>query len=529
MSEDRRINTRVLVIDDEAGVRDSFRAALRPRPRRDETVRSAARVLFDEGSLSPPPSESLTFELDLVEDGAAGVARVRAAVEAGRPYAVVFCDMRMPGLDGVETVERIRSYDRRAEVVFVTAYSDHSIEVIVERAGANVGYFVKPFLPDEMRQLATKLVVEWNKAREIEALVRAVATLRGDVENIRQLVEHLLREICLWLDTDSAAILRVTPEGEFAFDLGVGKLVDSASARALTERLNLSPGADDRQVVPVSDGAFVLPIRQYGVAIALTGRARITPDRRYLLEVFLENAALALRNCEIAARLGEAERLAAAGRALGFTLHDVRNPLGAAQLITHLLRGRDDVSPEVAAGLAKVDFELNRAVELIRDTMALCSGRLEVRPKALDARTALTDDDASWRVLLSLSGVTVRADAPEGLTLFADPSRLSRALYNLTKNAADAVAGLPQGEITLGARRAPGGVELWVSDNGDGVPDAVLPALFRPFATVGKADGTGFGLAIVRQVVEAHGGTVRYDREAGETRFTLFFPDAPER
>lgn len=532
MLTERRLNTRVLVIDDEAAVRDSFRTALRARPQRDASLSNAARVLFDE---EPAPAASsqqtILFELDVAEDGYVGVEMARAALESGRPYAVIFCDMRMPGLDGVETIERIRAFDCCAEVVFVTAYSDHSVEAIVERTGANVGYFIKPFLSDEMRQVATKLVVEWNKAREIEALVRAVAALRGEPGDIRQLIEHLLCEICLWLDTDSAAILRTTASGEFAFALGVGSLSDGSAVRAVTDRLNgeiprTLATREGVHIEPVDDGTFLLPIHKYGFAIALSGRARITPDRRYLLEVFLENAALALRNCEIAARLGEAERLAGAGRALGFVLHDVRNPIGAAQMMVQVMKTLPSVTPEVLKGLNGVEFELHRAVDLVRDTLALCSGRLDVRPKALDARNILTDESASWRVQLTLRGVRVRTDAEPGIALYADSARLSRALYNLTKNAADAIVGRDGGFVEVGARAVEGGVEVWVNDNGDGVPEAVLPELFRPFATMGKEDGTGFGLAIVRQVVEAHGGRVDYQREAGLSRFTMFFPDA---
>lgn len=533
MTADRTINTRVLVIDDDPAVRDSFRTALRPRARPDAGVRSAAQVLFGEHAREPRADASLTFELDVAPDGESGVAMARAAFETGRPYALVFCDMRMPGLDGIETIERIRAFDRRAEVVFVTAYSDHSIEDIVHRTGANVGYFVKPFVADEMRQLATKLVVEWNKAREIESLVRAVATLRGEPHNMRRLVEHLLREICLWLETDSAAVLRRTAEGDFAFDVGVGRLHAQEAVRAVTDRLNgtlrsQADGAEAAQLEADSEGTFVLPIHQYGVAIALTRGARITPDRRYLLEVFLENAALALRNCEIAARLGEVERLAAAGRALGFILHDVRNPLGAASMVTKALRLAPPDAAETQRGLAKIEFELQRAIELIRDTLALCSGRLEVRPGPLDAQAFLCDPDASWRMLLALRRVRIETDAPSGITLYADPARLARALYNLTKNAADAIAGVPDGFVEVGVRRVEDGVELWVADNGEGVPEAVLPSLFQPFATMGKEDGTGFGLAIVRQVVEAHGGTVRHTRTDGRTRFSLRLPDAPQ-
>jgi len=159
-------NTRVLVIDDDAAVRDSYALILRPRDSIDPAVAQAARTLF--GDAGRASTRRPGFELDFAADGLEGVARVAAAVGEGAPYAVVFCDVRMPGIDGVATVERLRAIDPRAEVVFVTAHHDWSIEEIVARTGSDVTYLVKPFTFEEIYQLATRLVLEWNRARWAE-------------------------------------------------------------------------------------------------------------------------------------------------------------------------------------------------------------------------------------------------------------------------------------------------------------------------------------------------------------------------
>lgn len=529
MTLDPRLNARVLVIDDEEAVRDSFRVALKRAPRDDERVRAAASVLFDEPPsahpANPQQTSGVSFELDVAEDGARGVEAVRAATLAGRPYAVVFCDIRMPGIDGIETVTQLRAIDRRAEVVFITAYSDHGIETITERAGADVGYFVKPFVSDEVRQLATKLVIEWNKAREIEALVRAVAALRGERRDIHRLVEHLLREICMWLDTDSAALLRRARGGGFAFDLGVGTLADADAVREVVDRLNGQlTESDSADVSTLPDGTSVLPIHEFGVAIALSGRHRITPDRRYLLEVFLENAAFALRHNDIATRLAEAERLASVGRAMGYIVHDLRNPLGVAQMLAHVQAEDADTGPEAREVFHQIEIQIRRAVELLNDTLAVCRKDLRVKPANVDAAKLLDDGGALWRVMLSQRGVPFAASCAPGTVLYADVKAVERVLHNLTKNAADAVIGRVGGRVEVGARAVEGGAELWVADNGSGVSETLLPSLFQPFATEGKDGGTGFGLAIVQQVAEAHGGGVQYAREAGVSRFTVHLP-----
>jgi signal transduction histidine kinase len=86
------------------------------------------------------------------------------------------------------------------------------------------------------------------------------------------------------------------------------------------------------------------------------------------------------------------------------------------------------------------------------------------------------------------------------------------------------------GRITLGASPAPaeGGVAITVDDEGAGIEEAVRTRLFEPFFTT-KGHGTGLGLVITREVVEAHGGSVRCERlEPKGTRFSMFLPAASD-
>ena len=121
------------------------------------------------------------------------------------------------------------------------------------------------------------------------------------------------------------------------------------------------------------------------------------------------------------------------------------------------------------------------------------------------------------------AGTQVINDVPEELVVFADAGLLRRIFQNLIANA---IGYTPQGVIHIGAKSDPDGtVECWVSDNGAGISPEVLPTIFaKGTSDPAKEEGHGFGLAIVKTFVEAHGGTVSAestDQRGSKIRFTL--------
>lgn len=111
---------------------------------------------------------------------------------------------------------------------------------------------------------------------------------------------------------------------------------------------------------------------------------------------------------------------------------------------------------------------------------------------------------------------------PTSLSVMADPNQLEQALINLIKNAAEATASVQQPELTLHAKLTRGGrMRLEISDNGPGVPDDLIAQIFTPFFST-KERGSGIGLALVRQLIQGNGGTVRYaHRVQGGAQFIV--------
>ena len=101
---------------------------------------------------------------------------------------------------------------------------------------------------------------------------------------------------------------------------------------------------------------------------------------------------------------------------------------------------------------------------------------------------------------------------------------LSRAVLNLLVNAQEALVDQPGGRVILGAQSVPGGVEIYVRDNGPGVPPELQDAIWSPEVTT-RRRGSGLGLAMVRQTAQAHGGEATLvSPDEGGAEFRLFIP-----
>lgn len=223
----------------------------------------------------------------------------------------------------------------------------------------------------------------------------------------------------------------------------------------------------------------------------------------------------------------ERARLADIGAITAKIVHDLGNPLAAlsmqAQLILRRAR-RGDFAPTapVEAPASQILQTLRRLEGLVREFNDFARDqRLDLRPVGLASLLASCAD--LWQALASERGIALGVAPGGGLpAVRADEVLLRRVLDNLVKNALEAVpAG--NGRVVLSAAPSDGGtVCIAVDDNGAGIAEGL--DVFRLFETT-KPEGTGIGLAVARQLVEAHGGSIAHaPRAGGGTRFTIVLP-----
>lgn len=156
---------RILVIDDNPSVHEAFDEILR-REVPNEQLEQDEEIMF--GSPSRARVAKPVWQIDHALSGAEGVEKVRVALAGGQPYHLAFVDIRMPGMDGVETIERFWALDAQVQTVICTAYADYRWEDLTGRLGQTDRLLVlkKPFHDIEVMQLASTLVRKWQLARE---------------------------------------------------------------------------------------------------------------------------------------------------------------------------------------------------------------------------------------------------------------------------------------------------------------------------------------------------------------------------
>jgi signal transduction histidine kinase len=252
-----------------------------------------------------------------------------------------------------------------------------------------------------------------------------------------------------------------------------------------------------------------------------------TEARALLLERLVDQRTQVLREKEL--QLAQGERLAAAGTLAAGLAHEINNPIAFVLAnLNHLQALRkeecseaevEEVVLETQEGVARLRLIVDELLRLARTGERLSEPVQLAR--VVESVLPIVRHEAKGRVRIETS----LAYAP---LVSGDAGRLGQVVLNLVQNAIHALQGGEQGSrvgITVAAAET--GVELCVEDDGPGIPDEVRPHIFEPFFTTkASGSGTGLGLAVTREIVGRHGGTIEVETGATGTRFRVTLPAA---
>jgi two-component system phosphate regulon sensor histidine kinase PhoR len=445
------------------------------------------------------------YQVEVFSDGS---AMLEELAKLRRPDVLVL-DWVMPGITGIEVCRFLRGAGDMARpqlpILLLTMQTEPQQIAEGLAAGAN-DYLVKPYADLELRARVDSLM-RWSSL---------LARAQNAEASVLQLLENTPDAL---IGVDRAYRVRFTNfVAQRALDQPASALLDRPVFELLPA---LTP--DHLKLAAINDTAL---------SDITIGDQIFSPTVRFLPSQTDEGVTIALRNVT-ARRRDEARRL----DFYSIIAHDLRSPLNAMLLRTEmLLRGhRGVLAAEVVGDLRKMDGHMRRLVALINDFLDFA--RMEEAAHKLErARVDLTDVIAQivddFRPLVENTGQTIRVEVgARGLVTLGDRRRLQQVVANLAANAIKFAP--PHGTIVIGAKLVGSWCEISVEDDGPGIPAEIVPQLFQRYvrgpSQSAEGGGTGLGLLIVREIVEAHGGSVGVDSQPGQgSRFWFRLPRAAD-
>jgi signal transduction histidine kinase/DNA-binding response OmpR family regulator len=490
-----------------------------------------------------------------------------------QPFAVILLDVNMPGLDGFETARLIRQRpsSEHTPIIFVTAHEDDTYAVRGYSLGA-VDYILSPVQPDVLRAKVSVFIDLYRNAEEIRFQRR---TLERYATQLRQLSEASLAiysasgfgDVLSVVADNAARIIgarqasvsavaphsgRVTTVALAAAQNGSRpsrsvRTSDDLTALRLEQPARLPTGATADGFVPTElvrgrplRGWMAVPLvardgRALGV-VQLSDKVDgdFSADDEDLLLQLARMASTTLDNA-LAAEAREANRLK--DEFLGVLSHELRTPLQAIFAWVDILRQRPSDVALLAQAADVVERSAQAQMRLIGDLLdvsRIARGQLQLERDSVELAAVVRLALDTVRPMAAAKHIAISfGAAAEDCWVDGDATRLQQVVWNLFSNA---VKFTPEGgrvEVSLAA--AANQLQLRVQDSGPGIPAAFLPHVFERFRQADSSaarphGGLGLGLAIVRHLVELHGGEVAAENAAGGgAAFTIRLPRAWSR
>lgn len=513
----------------------------------DESERAVVVLIDDDPHIrqSLPLALEDRYEVIACANGDEGVLAVTPTT------AAVILDIKMERKDGFDTFREIKDSFLYLPIIFHTAYQDLKNPYEIMNEYRPFGYIVKGRSLVELRDTINSAVDYYRRI-----LINQRLLVELDVANTR--LETLLagtRKMARARDADTAALVALGLMLDITFpDLAAAHIYtgwqstaeESVLMRRRIERETRT--GDDTPVeldrdektiiadlhrITLQNGRLWVPVLFDGrllAAFAFEARpapdatrdesALLSADDAEFITSITHSLALVLENI----RSGERERLASIGRMASGLVHDMNNNISVIQSFAQMADDETIDRSERTEYLQIINQESERLAQMAQDILGFTRGEISLERAPVDVAEYLNDVCRFLQMRFQRKEIACTVDIEAGARARLDADRFRRVVINIAGNAYDA---LPRGgRFAIRARRVAGGAHFEFSDDGPGIPPAIRERLFLPFVSYGKSHGTGLGMAMVRHIVEAHGGSIRFETETDRgTTFLIEIPD----
>jgi len=536
-SRKEKQSIRILVIDDEMGMRDFLKYELG----------------FNGYSVSTATNGMEALEITNREN-----------------FDLVICDMKMPQKDGLDTLEAIKKVNPDIEVIMITGFATIEDAMAAMKKGA-YDFIQKPFTLDELNALIQRAlekgelkaltgVYESSKAifssSKKEPLLSLIVELSSKVLRADEVYIFLMGQDGK-LEMGAASIPIDRPQGQLILELGKRRL-KKALFQGKEPKLISTFSKND---LPFSDppnsmdikSMITYPLVIKGEVIGLLMANRTVKTDPFNISefrnatIFSSQAAQAIYSAKIHQELEvkvhelknsnqclkkmqdqliKTEKLAAVGLLAAGVAHELNNPLTGILGFSQMILEDGGFKEENREDLEGIIREAKRCRQIIQNLLKF-SRKVEPTKQPIDIVSLLdaTLDMVQYDFSSSANEIVKQFSLPLSPVL-GDPSQLQQVFINIFTNAKHAMAGKRSGRLVIQGFEQDKKIVLRFKDNGCGIPRDTINKIFDPFFTSKPAGkGTGLGLSLSYGIIQEHGGSISVESQTG--RGTTFIINLP--
>jgi len=511
---------KILVIDDEAGMRDI--------------------LSFELGSRG--------YEVVAVEDGNKGIEKAKH-----EKFDIAIIDIKLPGMDGITVLENIKNINPETEVIMSTGYG--TMETVIEslRKGAS-DYINKPFYLAEVSASVEK-ALEKQQLRGMVALYEISKVLFSTIK-LEDLLEIIISSTMKILKADDASLMLFDKEGKLYIALshrlneqiqrnvklsikGVADwVIKNKQPLLLIDGLKNDPRFSDIKSQKEIKSSIVFPLisKRNMLGVLNINRLKIidnfTKNDLQKANVFVSLVILAMENASLYKNLREtqtqliqSEKMSGLGQLSGGVAHELNNPLTNVLGTAQVLLTEVPVDNPWHDDIKTIENSALRCRKIINSLLGFAHEG-GVSFESADLNSMINNVLTLFEHQMELKNVRIIKNYEKELpSLDVNVSEMEQVFFNIILNAGQS---MPEGgNLTITARLAGDKVEISFADTGIGIKKENLRKVLDPFFTtkqVGK--GTGLGLSVSYGIVTQHNGTIGVQSE-GENKGAIFTVTLP--